>query len=86
VVSVRIGRGWGFGIRDSGFDRAPDAVGKTIAFTAQSFRFFLFEVSPADPFTLDAASTGLLAAALAAACVPVRRGSWIDPTDALRSE
>jgi predicted permease len=46
----------------------------------------LYEVSPADPATLLAAASLLAAVSLAAACVPARRATRVDPVEALRSE
>jgi putative ABC transport system permease protein len=46
----------------------------------------LFEVEPADPATFALVSTGLLAVALLAACVPAHRAARIDPVIALRRE
>jgi putative ABC transport system permease protein len=48
------------------------------------FRSYLFGVSPGDPASLTAAAGILAAAALAAAYVPARRASAIDPLTALR--
>jgi putative ABC transport system permease protein len=49
------------------------------------FRSYLFEVSPADPASLAASSAILVLAAIAAAYVPARRATAIDPLAALRS-
>ena len=46
---------------------------------------FLFELSATDPLTLVAISAVLMVAVLAAAAVPARRASKIDPVIALRS-
>jgi putative ABC transport system permease protein len=46
----------------------------------------LFEVSATDPLSIVAASALLLAVALAAAYVPARRATRIDPTEALRAD
>ncbi len=46
----------------------------------------LFGVSSKDPWTLAAASVGLFAIALAAAWVPARRASRVEPMQALRGE
>ena len=47
---------------------------------------FLFEVSPMDPGPLLAVSAVLLAVAVVAAFLPVRRATRIDPLEALRAE
>ena len=47
---------------------------------------FLFEVSPLDPLALSAAILALAGVALAAAWLPARRASRLDPLDALRRE
>jgi ABC-type antimicrobial peptide transport system permease subunit len=49
------------------------------------FRSYLYEVSAADPPSLAAAVGILAAAAIAAAYVPARRATAIDPVTALRS-
>jgi putative ABC transport system permease protein len=46
----------------------------------------LFEVRPSDPITLASVSALLLVTAAAAAYVPARRATRIDPVRALRSE
>jgi putative ABC transport system permease protein len=46
----------------------------------------LFEISPFDPLTYAAVSTGLLAAAAAASYLPAHRASAVNPVDALRAE
>jgi putative ABC transport system permease protein len=46
----------------------------------------LFEISPLDPLTYAAVSTGLLAAAAAASYLPAHRASAVNPVDALRAE
>ena len=62
-------------------------VGLTITLAATRFlRSLLFHVSPTDPVSLAGASCVLLAVACAAALLPARRATRIDPADALRSE
>lgn len=46
----------------------------------------LVQISPADPFTLAAASAVLVAAALLGCLIPVRRAMRVDPVIALRYE
>lgn len=46
----------------------------------------LFQVSPTDPVTFAAASTGLFVAALLAAYVPAERAARVDPMTVLRGE
>jgi ABC-type lipoprotein release transport system permease subunit len=49
-------------------------------------RSLLFGVTPHDPFTFAAVSAIVLAVAAAAAWVPARRASRVDPLVALRHE
>jgi ABC-type antimicrobial peptide transport system permease subunit len=46
----------------------------------------LYEISAVDPLTLGAASAVLLAVAIAAASLPARRATRVDPVRALRAE
>jgi putative ABC transport system permease protein len=48
-------------------------------------RGLLFQVSPADPATLAAATLGLVVVALLAAVLPARRATRVNPAIALRS-
>jgi putative ABC transport system permease protein len=52
---------------------------------SRAFRSYLYGISPADPVSIAAAAAILLVAAVAAAYVPARRASAIDPLVALRS-
>jgi predicted permease len=68
----------------------PVCAGGTVGLLAlvplsRVFRSYLFEISPADPASLAASAGILLVAAVAAAYVPARRASSIDPLAALRS-
>jgi predicted lysophospholipase L1 biosynthesis ABC-type transport system permease subunit len=47
---------------------------------------FLFDVTPTDPITFAAVAALVALTALAAAIVPVRRATHVDPTTALRAE
>jgi predicted permease len=47
---------------------------------------FLFDVTPTDPITFMAVAALVAVTALAAAVVPVRRATHVDPTTALRAE
>jgi putative ABC transport system permease protein len=59
--------------------------GASIVPLTGAIRSFLFGVTPADPVALGAGGAALLLAALAAAYVPARRATRIDPVAALRS-
>ena len=62
------------------------AVGLTVSYALTGLvRGLLTDVEPTDPVTLLAGSIVLLAATLAAAYLPVRRATRIDPADALRA-
>jgi len=52
---------------------------------SRAFRSYLYGVSPGDPVSLAASAAILLVASIAAAYVPARRASGIDPLTALRS-
>jgi putative ABC transport system permease protein len=63
------------------------AVGLAAAVAVSRFlRALLFEVSPTDPVALAGACVLLMAVALAAAYLPARRATRIDPARALRTE
>jgi ABC-type antimicrobial peptide transport system permease subunit len=51
----------------------------------QWIRGLLFQVSPADPATLAAATLGLMVVAMLAALIPARRATRVNPVMALRS-
>lgn len=53
---------------------------------SRAFRSYLYGISPGDPVSLAAAAAILLVAAIAAAYVPARRASGIDPLRALRAQ
>src|SRR5690606_11770892 len=62
-------------------------VGSAGALAAgQVARGLLFGVSPADPITLGTTIALLAAAAALAAWLPARRGSRVDPVEALRAD
>ncbi len=46
----------------------------------------LFDVNPLDPLTYAAVTLGLIAAAIVASYIPARRGTGVDPLEALRLE
>ena len=54
------------------------------AVLTQWIRGLLFQVSPADPLMLAAATLGLIVVALLAALVPARRATRVNPVIALR--
>ena len=63
------------------------SIGVAGAFAAtRLMSSMLFGVDPADPTTLAAVATALLAIALFACWLPARRAAGIDPTEALRHE
>lgn len=63
------------------------AVGLIVALLAsQLLARLLFEISPTDPIALAGSCVVLLCAGLAAAYLPARRATLIDPAVALRSE
>ena len=53
--------------------------------TARVMQSLLFDVSPTDPLTLGAVTALLLGVAVAAAWMPARRASRVDPVEALRA-
>jgi predicted permease len=57
-----------------------------VAVSARFLRTFLFEIGPADPTTLAAATLVLVAFALLACWVPARRAARVNPTEALRAD
>jgi len=50
----------------------------------RAFQTMLYEVSPADPFTLAAVTVVLMVTAAAACAIPARRAMRVDPVQALR--
>ena len=74
-------------IQALGMAGAGAAVGLVVALVASRLlSSLLFEVRPADPVSVVGALVVLLLVALAAAYVPARRATRIDPAIALRSE
>ncbi len=53
---------------------------------AQAMQSMLFETAPGDPMTIGIVALVLVAAALAACLVPLRKALRVHPSDALRSE
>lgn len=53
--------------------------------TTRLMQSLLFDVSPTDPLTLGAVTALLLGVAVAAAWMPARRASRVDPVEALRA-
>jgi ABC-type antimicrobial peptide transport system permease subunit len=69
----------------------PVCVGGAIGLIALAplsrvLKSYLFQVSPADPLSLAAAAAILIVAAVAAAYVPARRATRVDPLLALRAQ
>jgi len=63
------------------------AVGAALAyFGSRALRSFLYGVKPEDPWTLAFVTLLLLVCGLAAAWLPARRASRVDPMQALRAE
>ena len=62
-------------------------VGLALALaTNRTLRSLLYEIDPLDPISLAGASVLLVAAALAAAWLPARHATRVDPIDVLRAE
>ena len=69
----------------------PVALGLVVGLAAlvplsRAYRRYLFQISAADPVSLAAAIAVLVVAAIAAAWVPARRASSVDPLMALRAQ
>jgi putative ABC transport system permease protein len=64
----------------------PPGFGPALFALGSVLRSLLFEVRPADPFTLLAVIGVLAAVSVAASYVPARRVLRIDPAAALRHE
>ena len=81
IVRLVIGGGIDGGLRQA----SPPASSLALAasrFIASS----LFDVSPTDPATFAGVATMLLAVALVAQALPIRRAMCVDPTIALRQD
>jgi predicted permease len=62
-------------------------AGLTISLLSmRALESLLFEVAPADPLTLAAVATLILALAIAAAWMPARRAARVNPVEVMRSE
>jgi putative ABC transport system permease protein len=70
------------GAKLAAFGIAVGIVGALAA--SRALGALLFDVSATDPLTFAAAAVGLVAAGVAAAYVPARRASRIDPVTLLR--
>ena len=64
----------------------PTAADVRSCYNVQVLETLLFQVKPADPLTLVAVSVLLLGVAVAAALVPARRATRVDPVVVLRYE